>query len=62
MYLVESRKAVRVAVQLGRGDGQFTQVHRYKRAGASDWTDVVGTESVGVPASAMTDGQAISTP
>ncbi|MBM3981127.1 MAG: efflux RND transporter periplasmic adaptor subunit [Planctomycetes bacterium] len=59
MYLVENGKAARVAVQLLKGDGQFTQVRRYKRAGASDWTDVTGAEQVASPAAALTDGQAV---
>ncbi len=59
MYLVEGGKAVRVSVQLLKGDAQFTQVRRYKRAGATDWTDVTGSESVAAPASALADGQAI---
>ena len=42
IYLVEGGKAVRVAVQLRRGDGQFTQVRRYKKPGTADWTDVTG--------------------
>ena len=46
IYLVEGGKAVRVPVQLLRGDGQFTQIRRYKKPGASDWTDVTGSESV----------------
>lgn len=59
MYLVEGGKAVRVSVQLLKGDGQFTQVRRYKKPGASDWTDVTGGEQVATPASALTDGQAV---
>jgi multidrug resistance efflux pump len=59
IYLVEGGKAVRVAAQLGRGDGQFTQVRRYKKPGAADWTDVTGAEPVATPAAALTDGQAV---
>jgi HlyD family secretion protein len=59
IYLVEGGKATRVAAQLGRGDGQFTQVRRYKKPGTADWTDVTGTESVASPASALADGQAV---
>jgi HlyD family secretion protein len=57
MYLAEGGKAVRVAVQLHRGDAQHTQVRRYKRPGASDWTPVTGGEAVASPAAALTDGQ-----
>ncbi len=59
MYLVDGGKAVRVTVQPLKGDGHFTQVRRYKKAGATDWTDVTGAESVATPASALTDGQAV---
>jgi hypothetical protein len=59
IYLVEGGKAVRVSAQLGRGDGQLTQVRRYKKPGATDWTDVTGSESVAAPAAALTDGQPI---
>ncbi len=59
IYLVEGEKAVRVSAQLGRGDGQFTQIRRYKKPGATDWVDVTGTESIATPAAALTDGQVI---
>ncbi|HYH64586.1 MAG TPA: hypothetical protein VD866_07830 [Urbifossiella sp.] len=59
MYLVEGGKAVRVAVQLHRGDAQYTQVRRYRRPGAADWTDVTGAESVATPAAALADGQPV---
>lgn len=59
MYLVEGGRAVRVAVQLARGDGQVTQVRCTKRPGASDWTDVTGNESVATPAAALSDGQPV---
>lgn len=59
IYLVEGGKAVRVSVELLRGDGQFTQIRRYKKPGASGWTDINGSEAIATPASAMTDGQPI---
>lgn len=59
MYLVDGGKAVRVAVQPLNGDAQFTQVRRYKKPGAADWTDVTGSEQIATPASALTDGQAV---
>ncbi len=59
IYLVEGGKAIRVPVQLGRGDGQFTQVRRFKKPGSADWNDVAGTESIASPASALSDGQSI---
>jgi RND family efflux transporter MFP subunit len=61
VYLVENGKAVRTPVQVLRGDGQWTQVRRFKRSGA-DWADVTGTEAVATPAAALTDGQAIEPP
>ncbi len=60
VYLVESGKAIRVVVQVGRGDGQVTQVRRYKRSGSTEWSDISGSESIATPASALTDGQTIS--
>ncbi len=57
VYLVENGKAVRVAVQLARGDGQFTQLRRYKWPGAAEWTDFGGSETIATPAAALTDGQ-----
>ena len=59
VYLAENGKAVRVAVQLLRGDGQFTQLRRYKKPGAADWTDVTGTEGIATPAAALSDGQTL---
>lgn len=59
VYLAENGKAVRVAVQLLRGDGTFTQVRRYKKPGAADWTDVCGAEAVATPAAALSDGQTL---
>jgi len=60
MYLVEGGKAVRVTVELLRGDTQFTQIRRYKKPNATDWTDVTGSESVATPAATLTDGQPIN--
>ena len=59
-YLAENGKAVRVTVQLGRGDGNQTQIRRYKKAGQVDWTEVVGSESFATPAAQLTDGQTLS--
>jgi multidrug resistance efflux pump len=59
LYLIEGGKAVRVVAQPHRGDAQFTQVRRYKRPGAADWTDLTGTESFASPASSVTNGQAV---
>ena len=59
VYLVENGKAVRVAVQLARGDAQFTQLRTYKRPGTSAWIEFTGDETIGTPASALSDGQAV---
>lgn len=59
LYLVEGGKAVQVTVQLLKGDALFTQIRRYKKAGATDWTEANGSESVATPASALTDGQTV---
>jgi multidrug resistance efflux pump len=59
IYLVEGGKAVRVLVQLIRGDGRITQIRRYKKPGTSEWTELTGTESIATPASAAADGQTV---
>jgi hypothetical protein len=59
VYLAENGKAVRVSAQLGRGDSQFTQLRRYKKAASAEWTDVSGAESIAAPASALSDGQTL---
>ncbi|MFO0812035.1 MAG: efflux RND transporter periplasmic adaptor subunit [Gemmatales bacterium] len=57
-YLAENDKAVRVTVQLLRGDGQFTQVRSYKR-GSSGPVTISGNEQFLMPASALSDGQSV---
>lgn len=59
IYLVEAGKAVRVSVELLHGDGQFTQIRRYKKAGSGEWTNVTGAEPIATPATALSDGQAV---
>lgn len=59
VYIAEGGKAVRVAVQLHRGDARFTQVLRYRRPNATEWTGVTGEETVVTPASAVSDGQTL---
>ena len=49
-FLVEDGKAVRVAVQLGKGDGQLTQVLRWQKPGSTDWTAFTGSEELVAPA------------
>lgn len=58
-YLVENGKAVRVAVQVRRGDGQVTQVARWQKPGSTEWLDFTGQEHVVAPAANVTDGQAL---
>lgn len=60
MYLVRDGKAERVAVDLGRGDNNFTQVIRYKRLDEHDWQPLSGDESIVVPATAVQPGQSVS--
>lgn len=57
VYLVENGKAIRVAVQLARGDAQFTQIRAYKRPGTSEWVEFTGEETIASPAVAVSDGQ-----
>lgn len=57
MYLAQDGKAVRVAVQLHRGDAQYTQILRYRRPNATEWAAVTGEERVASPAIAASDGQ-----
>lgn len=59
MYLAEGGKAVRVVVQLHRGDAQFTQILRYRRPNATEWTAVTGEERIASPAATLSDGQAL---
>lgn len=61
LYLVEGGKAVRTPVQLLRGDGQFTQVIRFRKPGAAEWTEIDGSLTVATPAAALTDGQPVQT-
>ncbi len=59
-FLVEGSKAVRTAVQIGRGDGQFIQVLKRQQSGSpSTWEDLMGNETIAVRAAGLTDGQAI---
>ncbi|GIW84374.1 MAG: hypothetical protein KatS3mg107_0034 [Gemmataceae bacterium] len=59
MYLAENGKAVRVAVQLHRGDGRYIQILRYRRSSATEWSPITGQERIAIPATALTDGQAL---
>ncbi len=59
MYLAEGGKAVRMVVQLHRGDAQFTQILRYRRPNATEWIAITGEERIVTPFAAVTDGQAL---
>jgi multidrug resistance efflux pump len=59
IYLVEGGKAIRMVVQLNKGNGQFTQIRRYKKPGATDWINFTGAESIAIPAAAVSDGQQV---
>ena len=59
MYLVEGGKAVRVLVQPYRGDAKFTQIRKYKKPSASDWTEITGEEKIASPAASISDGQEV---
>jgi multidrug resistance efflux pump len=58
-YLAVQGKAVRVAAQLGRGDGAQTQLRAYRKAGQVEWTPVSGNEVFAIPAAQLTDGQSL---
>lgn len=60
IYLVENGKAVRTPVEIVRGDGQFTQIRRYRKPGAPGWTEVTGSEAVATPAATLNDGQTVA--
>jgi RND family efflux transporter MFP subunit len=62
VYLAEGGKAVRTPVQVIRGDGQFTQVRRFRKPGAPDWVDFTGAEAVATPAAGLSDGQPVQPP
>jgi RND family efflux transporter MFP subunit len=59
-FLVEAGKAVRTAVQVGRGDGQLVEVLKRQKPGPTPaWEEFTGTEAVAAKAAGLTDGQAV---
>jgi HlyD family secretion protein len=59
-FLIESGKAVRVPVRVGRSDGQHVEVLKRQTQGSPlAWEDFSGNESVASRAAGITDGQAI---
>jgi hypothetical protein len=59
MYLAENGKAVRVIVQLHRGDSQYIQILRYRRPHSTEWSPITGQERIAIPATALTNGQTL---
>lgn len=57
-FLVQGGKAVRLPVQTGATAGDWTQVLKVQKSGAS-WADFDGTEAVASPAANLTDGMAV---
>jgi HlyD family secretion protein len=59
-FLLESGKAVRAAVQLGRGNGEFVEVLAYQKGPTSAaWKTWTGQEEVITRASGLSDGQEV---
>jgi multidrug efflux pump subunit AcrA (membrane-fusion protein) len=58
-FLIEGGKVVRALVQVGRGDGQYTEVLKYQRPGATSWVEWTGSEEVAAKAAGLSDGQAV---
>jgi len=59
-FLIEDGKAVCTPVQIGRSDGQFTEVlKRQKLGSATVWEEFTGKESVASRAAGLSDGQAL---
>jgi multidrug efflux pump subunit AcrA (membrane-fusion protein) len=59
-FFVEGDKAVRVPVQVGRTDGQFIQVLRRQKGGASAaWEEFSRADAVAGKAAGLSDGQPI---
>jgi RND family efflux transporter MFP subunit len=58
-FLIENGKAVRTPVQVGRGDGEFTEVLKLQRPPAASWADWTGKEEVAAKAAGLSDGQAV---
>jgi multidrug efflux pump subunit AcrA (membrane-fusion protein) len=57
-FLVEDGKAVRVPVQVGRGDGKEIQVFKYQKPGTPPvWTEWTETDRVAAQAVGLSDGQ-----
>ena len=59
-FLVEDGKAVRTLVQVGRSDGQFTEVLKRQKPGSPPaWVEVTEADRIVAKAAGVTDGQAV---
>jgi HlyD family secretion protein len=59
-FVVESGKAVRTPIQIGRSDGQYIEALKRQKPGSPPvWEEFTGNETVAARASGLTDGQAV---
>ncbi len=59
-FMIETGKAVRTPVQLGRGDGRFVKVLKWQKPGSPlEWQEFTGNEAVADRAVGLADGQTI---
>jgi len=59
-FLIESGNAVRVPVQVGRGDGQIVEILKWQKPGVSPtWEEFTGKEPIALKAAGLKDGQTV---
>jgi HlyD family secretion protein len=59
-FLVQSQRAVRVAVRTGRSDGQYVEVLQWQPPGGDDkWVNFTGQELVAASTTGLSDGQPV---
>jgi multidrug efflux pump subunit AcrA (membrane-fusion protein) len=59
-FRIEGGKAIRTPVQVGRGDGQFVQVHTFQKIGPpATWQEWTGNEKVAQLGAGLADGQEV---
>lgn len=56
-YQIEDGKALRLEVQVGRSDEQYTEVRRWRKSATTAWQDWTGKETIATRAAGLTDGQ-----
>jgi HlyD family secretion protein len=56
-YLAQDGKAVRVAVQTGRSDGQRIELLKLRRGASADWSDFAASDRIASPAAGLVNGQ-----